>query len=174
MQDECSKIDWLDWQAPMPATLMFIQKEGKVLLIRKKRGLGAGKINGPGGKIDPGESALECVIRECQEELCITPKDIEKRGELCFVMSDHPDIFCHVFIAKDFEGIPSSTDEADPIWFDEKSLPFNEMWEDDQYWLSEMLGGESFLGRFIFKGEKLLNYELLWGKEGKSQWLGMA
>ena len=36
---------------------MFIIDEAKreVLLIRKKRGLGAGKINGPGGKIDPGE-----------------------------------------------------------------------------------------------------------------------
>lgn len=41
----------------MLATLMFVIDEarGEVLLIRKKRGLGAGKINGPGGKIDPGK-----------------------------------------------------------------------------------------------------------------------
>ena len=67
-------IDWKSWQPGVRATLMFIIDEAKreVLLIRKKRGLGAGKINGPGGKIDPGETSLECAVRETQEELGVT------------------------------------------------------------------------------------------------------
>ncbi len=51
--------DWNNWEPGLRATLMFIVDEAReeVLLIRKKRGLGAGKINGPGGKIDPGETS---------------------------------------------------------------------------------------------------------------------
>ena len=51
-----SSIDWTSWQPDMVATLMFDVEDSRVLLIRKKRGLGAGNINGPGGKLDPGET----------------------------------------------------------------------------------------------------------------------
>ena len=64
--------DWTTWTPTLRATLLFLVKDGQVLLIRKKRGLGAGKINGPGGKIDPGETPEQCAVRETQEELGIT------------------------------------------------------------------------------------------------------
>ena len=48
-----------DWQANMIANLVFLTRGEEVLLIHKKTGLGAGKINGPGGKLEPGETALE-------------------------------------------------------------------------------------------------------------------
>jgi len=43
------EIDWTTWQPNQRATLMFIVDEagGQVLLIRKKRGLGAGKDEWP-------------------------------------------------------------------------------------------------------------------------------
>ena len=56
-----SPIDWTTWQGVIHATLMFIVKDGRILLIEKKRGLGAGKINGPGGKIDPGETPQQAL-----------------------------------------------------------------------------------------------------------------
>jgi hypothetical protein len=56
-------IDWDNWQAEMFATLLFIVKKDQVLLIRKKRGLGAGKVNGPGGKIDVGETPMACATK---------------------------------------------------------------------------------------------------------------
>ena len=67
--------DWSTWQPTLRATLLFIVRDGEILLIRKKRGLGAGKINGPGGKIDPGETARQCAVREVEEELLITATD---------------------------------------------------------------------------------------------------
>lgn len=36
----------------------------RVLLMRKKRGVGAGLYNGPGGKVEPDESPRECAVRE--------------------------------------------------------------------------------------------------------------
>ena len=56
--------DWDKWQPDIEATLVFIHQGSRVLLIEKLRGIGMGKINGPGGKIDPGETPLECAVRE--------------------------------------------------------------------------------------------------------------
>jgi len=150
-----SPIDWTRWQGEIHATLMFIIKDGAILLIEKKRGLGAGKINGPGGKIDPGETPLQAVIRETREELLITPLAPRKLGELWFAMSDHPDIRCHVYRADDHEGTPTETEEAAPVWTPLDSIPYHRMWEDDRHWLPLLLAETTFHGRFIFTGEKM-------------------
>ena len=47
--------DWPNWEPELHATLMFVRQGSRVLLIEKLTGIGMGKINGPGGKIDPGE-----------------------------------------------------------------------------------------------------------------------
>ncbi len=150
-----SPIDWDTWTPSIRATLMFIVKDGQILLIEKKRGLGAGKVNGPGGKIDPGETPLEAIIRETQEELLITPTGIQKMGELWFKMSDCPDIHCHVYRGDDFTGTPVETDEAVPLWTAVDEIPFNKMWEDDRHWLPLLLNDTTFLGRFVFEGESM-------------------
>ncbi len=148
-----SPLDWGSWRPHTHATLMFIIKDGEILLIEKKRGLGAGKINGPGGKIDPGETPLEGAVRETQEELLITPLRPRKVGELHFAMSDIPDILCHVYLARDFEGVPTETIEAKPLWFRLSDIPYRQMWSDDIHWIPLMLRERTFLGRFAFRGE---------------------
>lgn len=158
-----SPVDWTRWKPQMRATLMFIKVGEKVLLIEKKRGIGAGKINGPGGKIDPGETPLECAIRETQEELHVTAKGVQKMGELFFAMSNIPDIHCHVYTASDYEGTPTETDEAVPRWTEISQIPYEKMWADDRYWLGRMLGGETFRGRFQFDDEVILWSELEFG-----------
>lgn len=147
--------DWTAWTPGIRATLLFVVRNGKVLLILKKRGLGAGKINGPGGKIDPGETPLQCAIRECQEELQITATDARKVGELRFAMSDCPHILCHVFRASRFTGEPQETDEAIPRWTPLEAIPYDLMWEDDRHWLPLLLTNRSFSARFIFEGETM-------------------
>ena len=164
MSEECP-IDWSGWIPEIRATLMFIVKDGQVLLIEKQRGIGAGKVNGPGGKIDPGESAFQSAVRETQEELLITPKHVEKRGELFFAMSDIPDIHCHVFVARDFEGVPTETPEAIPLWTPLDDIPLDRMWEDDRHWLPQVLGGDTFEGRFLFEGERILWQRVRFGVE---------
>jgi 8-oxo-dGTP diphosphatase len=150
-----SPIDWTQWRGEIHATLMFIVKDGRILLIEKKRGLGAGKINGPGGKIDPGETPLEAVIRETQEELLITPSTPRKLGELWFCMSNFPDILCHVYRADDHDGVPTETDEATPVWTPVGAIPYHRMWEDDRHWLPLLLEETPFHGRFVFDGEAM-------------------
>lgn len=52
-------IDWLNWQPVEVGTLIYISDEDSVLLICKKRDLGAGKINVPGGRIERSETPLD-------------------------------------------------------------------------------------------------------------------
>lgn len=151
-------IDWDNWQAEEHATLMFVQKNNQVLLIFKKRGLGAGNINGPGGRLEAQESPLQCAIRETEEELCITPLNVKAAGELLFHAEDMPRIHGYVFTASDYTGTPTETDEAIPIWTDIDKIPFEKMWQDDQYWLPQVLRGMLVKGRFSFEAENLLDY----------------
>src|SRR3954468_4301798 len=120
-------MDWTNWQPRERANLCFIVKDGRILLILKKRGLGAGKINAPGGKIEPGETALESAIREAQEEIGVTPLEIEERGDLYFQFTDGYSLHCVVFLARDYEGELIETAEATPLWFDLAAIPYDEM-----------------------------------------------
>ena len=62
------EVDWDHWEPSMRANLLFVQQGERVLLIRKKTGLGSGKINGPGGKLEPGETAREAAVREIRSD----------------------------------------------------------------------------------------------------------
>lgn len=150
------QIDWNEWIPTERATLLFIVKKGNVLLIRKKRGLGAGKINGPGGHIEPGETPMNAAIREVVEELGVTPcGTITHNGELEFHGPEF-DIEVHVFVATDFTGMAEETDEAIPIWMYIEDIPYDQMWEDDKYWLPAVLEGLTVRGKFVFDTDQHL------------------
>jgi 8-oxo-dGTP diphosphatase len=154
--------DWDAWQPTERATLCFVLRGEEILLIRKKRGLGAGKVNGPGGRLEPGESEAECAIRETQEELCVTPLEPEWRGELHFQFLDGYGLHCAVFTASDCEGEAEETDEAAPLWTRLDAIPFDEMWADDVHWLPGVLAGRNFRGYFDFDGETMLTRRIEW------------
>ena len=151
-------IDWDKWEPEQRATLLFVIKDGNVLLIHKKRGLGAGKINAPGGRIEPGETAMEGAIREVEEELCVTPQDVSHCGEMSFQFADGFSLHCSVFRAEDFVGTPQETDEAIPVWAPVDDVPYEKMWQDDKYWMPLMFSKTEFKGFFLFDDDKLLDY----------------
>ncbi len=157
MYTSVNDVDWDNWDPVECATLMFVIQAGKILLIHKKRGFGKGKINAPGGKIEEGETPLECAIRETQEELCITPVGVEAAGLLHFQFVDGHSIYGHVFTATGFKGTPTETDEAIPLWYSIHELPYERMWEDDQTWIPHMLEGKYFSGHYVFDGDCMLD-----------------
>gem|GEM_PF-62532 len=153
-------IDWGAWRPRDVATLLFVIRGGEALLMRKKRGLGAGKINAPGGRLEPGETALEAAVREVEEEVCVRPVGARARGELRFQFVDGYGLECHVFSADACEGEPTETEEAAPRWYPLHELPYGEMWADDAIWLPLMLAGVGFSGRFVFDGDALLDHTI--------------
>src|SRR3972149_6364738 len=58
---------------PIEATVCLIRQDGKLLLQKKaSERFGGGKWDGPGGKLRPGESPAEGVVREVEEETGLT------------------------------------------------------------------------------------------------------
>ena len=150
-------VDWERWRPDVRATLLFVVRDGRILLIRKKRGLGAGKINGPGGKLDPREAPLAGAIREVEEEIGVTPTGVEQRGEILFQFTDGLALQGFVFLASACEGDPRETDEAAPIWTSVDRIPYAEMWADAALWMPCLLAGRKFSGRALFDGDALLD-----------------
>lgn len=152
-------------------TLCFVRDGGQVLLIEKRRGLGAGWYNGPGGTCEPGETPSECIVREVCEEVGIDVAGpaLEKVGDLTFVLDDRPRINCHVFRTTEFAGEPRPSAEARPEWFAIDDVPYDRMWEDDRHWLPGVLAGKTVRGTFFFEGGEPLDeadfvdYQLSWG-----------
>ncbi len=153
-------VDWASWTPQQVATLLFVVQDGQILLIRKKRGLGAGKVNGPGGRLDPGETPWQAAVRETQEELRITPKQVRSVGELSFQFVDGLSIHVYVFLADGFDGQPTETEEAVPLWVGLSEIPYDEMWSDDRLWLPLALAGETFEGQFLFDKDTMLDHRL--------------
>jgi 8-oxo-dGTP diphosphatase len=153
-------MDWETWTPREQATLLFVLRDSQVLLIHKKRGLGAGKINGPGGRLDPGETAREAAIREVQEELLVTPSGVAECGELFFQFADGHSIHGIVFTATDCDGEPKETDEAIPLWTPVDRIPYDRMWADDALWMPLLLAGRRFSGRFLFDGDVMLGHDV--------------
>lgn len=153
-------IDWSAWTPTEQATLLFVVDGGRILLIEKKRGLGAGKINGPGGRLEPGEGPAACAVREVEEEICVTPHDPRPAGELFFQFTDGYALHGFVFRAEAWTGEPAETDEALPFWCATDAIPYPRMWADDRIWFPLFLEDRPFRGRFLFDGDRMLGHEL--------------
>jgi len=151
------------------ATLCFLIKGNKeILLAFKKKGFGAGKWNGVGGKLDfnkRDKNIFDTAIREMKEEIGVKIKDMERVAILNFhysyLTNSEKEWPVHVFLVKDWEGEPKESEEMKPKWFKIKKIPFNKMWPDDKFWLPKILKGEKLKAKFNFKpGELIDSYEI--------------
>ena len=125
-----------------PCTLLFLRRDDEILLAMKKRGLGKGRYNGVGGKIEQGETVEKAAVRECEEEIEVTPTKFHQVARLDFLMDADTEpwrIDGHVFVATEWQGEPTETEEMAPQWFNIADIPYNEMWQDDQMWLPLVL-----------------------------------
>ena len=137
----------------LKTTLLFIIKDDKILLAKKKRGFGAGLLNGAGGKVEPYESEDNAAVRETQEEFKITPLNLNKRAEIEldeYVNGEHAIVNMSIFTATDYEGAPTESNEMEPVWFDLNKIPYTRMFPDDGYWLPEVLKGNYVTGTFKY------------------------
>ncbi|MDE0451474.1 MAG: 8-oxo-dGTP diphosphatase [Gammaproteobacteria bacterium] len=146
-----------DWEPGERATLVYLLHGDSVLLIRKLRGHGAGKINAPGGRVEAGESVEAAAIREVAEEVGVRVQALELRALLRY---DDPAeglaMEGFAFVSSEFDGTPALTAEADPFWCRIDEVPYDEMWENDRIWLPTVLRGERIRADFRFCRNRLV------------------
>lgn len=155
--------EWSSWVPVDRATSVYLFRNDQLLLIRKKRGLGFGKITAPGGKIDGAETAAEGAVREVREEVGLTPVDLREGGTLQFQFLNGYSISVHLFVGERWTGELCESAEANPLWVPFDRIPYEEMWEDDRIWLPDLLRGSRIEGRLLFDGDRLVEYEILVG-----------
>ncbi len=131
-------------------TLCLVQKDDHILLGMKKRGFGAGRYNGFGGKVEPHETIEAAATRELFEEASITTNAVDKVGQLSFSFRDEPelDLEMHIFKITQFEGEPLESEEMRPQWFSIDEIPYSLMWTDDSVWFPLFLSDKKFIGSF--------------------------
>lgn len=150
------------------ATIVFLidensQGQCKICLAMKKRGFGAGKWNGAGGKRHEGESLEQTAMREAYEEIGVTLISGRKCAELEFEFPHDTSLSMnvHVWLVNVWDGDPTESEEMRPKWFLQNEIPYEEMWQDDKYWLPLVLNGKFVTGKFVFdRDDTVLRHEL--------------
>ncbi len=170
------------------ATLCYVRAGGKTLMlhrIKKANDMHAGKWNGLGGKLLPGESPEACAIREVEEESGLTMHQPVLRGILTFPgfpsgqraqwtaadprHSDPnlDDWYTFVFVANDFSGELIESDEGVLGWIDDAQLLDLNLWEGDRIFLPWLAGAAFFSGRFVYVDGVLQEHEVVFYEHGQ-------
>ena len=126
----------------------------EVLLGEKKKGLGLGKMVGPGGKLEPGESPEQAVVREVLEEsgLSVRQQDLMPLGRIRYEFPHRPawSQTSWVFATHVWQGDIIESDELLLHWHPVDGIPFDRMWDDARHWLPDALNGIWCERRFVF------------------------
>lgn len=145
-------------------TLVFLKRDNQLLLAMKKRGYGKGRWNGVGGKVEPDETVEAGMIRECEEEIAVQPTSYELVAELEFdqyFKQQHDFMRVTVYIATEWSGQPTESEEVKPAWFETNALPYDEMWPDDPYWLPLVLAGKKIQASFTMdQNDAILSHQI--------------
>ncbi|MBI4991648.1 MAG: 8-oxo-dGTP diphosphatase [Candidatus Harrisonbacteria bacterium] len=135
-------------------TLCLLLADNQILLAMKKRGFGAGKWNGFGGKVGEGEGLETAAIRELQEEAGIQSKEdnLQKVGDISFYFKENSEWNqqVHIFLVKGWNGEAQESEEMKPRWYNIDNIPYGSMWAADKEWLPLILQGKKIRGEVHF------------------------
>jgi 8-oxo-dGTP diphosphatase len=134
----------------------------RVLLGEKKKGLGRGRLVGPGGKLEAGETPEQAAVREVLEEsgLRVDERDLIRLGRIRYEFPFHEawSQVSWVFATRRWRGDIIESDELLLHWHRVNEIPFDRMWDDAKFWLPEVLAAPGKVNvverRFVF-GEDL-------------------
>ncbi len=144
------------------ATLCYIRQDGKTLMIhrvKKQNDIHAGKWNGLGGKVEPGETPEECARREIREESGLNIEKLELKGFLTFPkFSANEDWYAFVFTAQGVCGTLIDSNEGELKWIADDDLLDLELWDGDRFFIPWLDQPGFFSAKFIYQNGTLLDH----------------
>jgi 8-oxo-dGTP diphosphatase len=144
------------------ATLCYLKVDGKTLMIhriKKENDMHHGKWNGLGGKLNPGETPEECVIREVREESGLTIMKPRLKGLLTFPrFANDEDWYAFVYVAREFSGDLIDSAEGVLKWIDDEKLLELDLWAGDYIFLPRLEQPGFFSGKFVYRSGELVDH----------------
>ena len=118
-----------------------IERDGRYLAARRtKPDWAAGRWEFPGGKVEPGESEVDALVREIREELGVEISVGERvPGEWPL----HDDLVLHLYVATLTDGEPQPLDHHDALrWITPEEF-------DEVAWLESDVDAVTILARLV-------------------------
>ena len=141
-------------------TLCYIECDEKYLMLyrnKKKNDLNEGKWIGIGGKIEPGETPEECMLREIYEETGIHLPSSKFHGIIHF-RSDKEDEEMYLYSASlnDFPLLKECS-EGELAWIPKSQIMSLSLWEGDRMFLKKLVDGEEHIEMLLrYQGDSLI------------------
>jgi 8-oxo-dGTP diphosphatase len=147
-------------------TLVYVLRDGKVLLLKRVKPPYVGHWVAPGGKVDRGESPAEGAVRELHEETGLTAKTVQLRALVTETSpADNWQWLIFVYRALDVTGeVVSDEREGELRWFSHGELAAANLPPADRYFMRDAIRTESGLSEYRFDYDETL--ELIDGKPG--------
>jgi hydroxymethylpyrimidine/phosphomethylpyrimidine kinase len=119
----CGRCGLVFYRNPLPAVILVLEENGKLLLARRAAPPAMGELGFPGGFVDLGESPLEAAARELEEETSLTGASFELTGS----DKDHTDygsIVLYIYKVRNWQGKPEPADDvSELVWMNPEEIP---------------------------------------------------
>lgn len=120
----CPSCSFIYFQDPKVASAVLIEKENRVLLVRRVNEPFRGMWTLPAGFVNGGEDPAEAAARECFEETNLKVKIKNVYDVIAGREHERGADFVIVYSAEIISGEMSPADDADAVeWFDKNNLP---------------------------------------------------
>lgn len=145
--------------AHLNSTVCYLKKDNKVLMIKFTKKWGH-VYAPPGGKFESGESPLDCIIREFNEETGLTL--INPRLQGMSYWKDETEGIIFVYTAEDFKGnLRNDSDEGTIEWIKFEDLEKLKQFDQNKIFTSYLFKDELFEGKFLIDDKcKVLDYKI--------------
>ncbi len=152
----------------LQTTLCYIEKDDSWLMlhrVKKKNDVNHDKWIGVGGKLEPGEDALACVLRETREETGLELRDPAYRGIVDFYCPPYPAERMHLYTAKHFTGTLIACNEGVLEWVPKAKVPSLPIWEGDKLFFELLAKNEPFFHLELYYDGDHLQRSVLNGRQ---------
>jgi ADP-ribose pyrophosphatase YjhB (NUDIX family) len=120
---ECAACGYLFWANPVPGSQALVERDGEVLLGRRRFDPAAGLWDLPGGFVDEAEHPLDALHRELREETGLQIEPTEFLG-MWMQAYDERHVLCLTWLARPVGGQERPGDDLVELrWFGPSDLP---------------------------------------------------